>query len=266
MKLDRPIFIVSPARTGTSLLYDLIGDHPDVGYFSRADERFPGHPALARFLTRLRLFDDSKREFRALWQELRDITDAGGGPDPIVRRIRGMLAARGVTRLVAKLPEFSILVPWLDECFPGALFVQIVRDWRPAISSMLVKAREKFGGGVFGTWPRGFEAEPDEPEALTAARLYLEWNAILAAQHARLAPRFHVLWYEDLLANPEETLAGVLGFCGLAHPAGGIGEFCSRLRPISDKWRETLTPDEVKLIRAALGEALVTVEHPAIQD
>ncbi|MHC4822249.1 MAG: sulfotransferase, partial [Planctomycetota bacterium] len=37
--IDRPIFILGPHRSGTTLLYKLLGRHPDVAFFSDADRR-----------------------------------------------------------------------------------------------------------------------------------------------------------------------------------------------------------------------------------
>ena len=67
MQVDRPIFIVSPPRCGTSLLYRCLGDHPLVAYFNRANKKFPERPGLAHFLTKMRIYADSKRESRAIW-------------------------------------------------------------------------------------------------------------------------------------------------------------------------------------------------------
>ncbi|MHC4473659.1 MAG: sulfotransferase, partial [Planctomycetota bacterium] len=52
MEADRPIFIVGPHRSGTTLLYRKLAMHPDVGYYNRADRRCPWSPLLARMLTR----------------------------------------------------------------------------------------------------------------------------------------------------------------------------------------------------------------------
>ena len=40
MQVDRPIFIMGPHRSGTTLLYNILAAHPDVGYFNRANRRF----------------------------------------------------------------------------------------------------------------------------------------------------------------------------------------------------------------------------------
>ena len=67
MNVDRPIFIVAPPRCGTSLLYDCLASHPDVGHFNRANRKFPDSPRLAWWLTKLGVVRDSSRESRAIW-------------------------------------------------------------------------------------------------------------------------------------------------------------------------------------------------------
>ncbi len=268
MSLDRPIFIVSPARTGTSLLYRCIGDHPLVGYLASADMTFPAYPRLARFLTRVGICKDSKREARRVWIPFHNISCVKLGVPAAARkfsrRIEAMLQSKGATRFVAKLPEFCRKIPWLDECFPDALFLQTARDWRPTVSSMLVKGEMMFGGGIFGTRRRGFVPRAGEPEEVTAARQLLEVNALLKAERDRLGSRFLVLWYEDLCTDPAAKIEGLFRFCDLPARAGFLRLPTEEIRPLSDQWRAILTPEKTAAVRTALGDDLLALEHPAI--
>ncbi len=51
--VDRPIFIVAPHRSGTTLLYRLLAEHPDVGFYNPANRRWRNFPRLAHLRTRL---------------------------------------------------------------------------------------------------------------------------------------------------------------------------------------------------------------------
>ncbi len=54
MNVERPIFILGPPRSGTSLLYKTLAVHPDLAWFNRNFKRLPEWPRLARFLTAVR--------------------------------------------------------------------------------------------------------------------------------------------------------------------------------------------------------------------
>jgi Sulfotransferase family len=271
MSPDRPIFVVSPPRSGTSLLYRSIGDHPQVGYFTHADKKFPEHPRWARFFTRIRVYGDQKRESRALWTRFhpggdRPLTAADALPEErewLHWRIERTLALRRASRFAAKLPVFSVRVPWLDALFPSALFLHIRRDWRPVVSSMLVKADKNFGGGVFGVDVPDFEVRAGEPREVTAARNFLAVHTRLTSDARPLADRFHTPWFEDLCADPVATMREVFDFCDLPWIPAMEDTLPGEVRPVSDKWKKTLTPEILERLHAELGDALLPFEHPA---
>ncbi len=66
--IDRPIFLIGTGRCGSSLLYRLLGYHPDVAWLSHYTARFGGHfaalqrvhdlPGLQGWLPRVHHQDD----------------------------------------------------------------------------------------------------------------------------------------------------------------------------------------------------------------
>ena len=66
MRIDRPIFIVGPHRSGTTLLYRLMAQHPEVGFFNMLNKRLPNHPRLASLLTGI-VKPDYPVEAQGIW-------------------------------------------------------------------------------------------------------------------------------------------------------------------------------------------------------
>jgi hypothetical protein len=268
--VDRPLFIVSPARCGTSLLYRCLGDHPDVGYFNRANRKLPRHPRLAWMLTRLGLFKDTKRESRSLWNRYltttRDPLDEGDATPAMRERygalIAGVLAARGASRFVGKLPAFSVRVPWLDALFPDGRFLRILRDWRAVVGSTAAKGRDDFDGEIFGVRPAGWEEHTGEGLEMWAAWQYVRVSESLEQQRPRLGPRYHEIWYEDLCLRPVETLRELLAFCELRASERCEAALLAQVRPPSQQWREHLGPAVLDRIVARHGEAITRYEYP----
>jgi hypothetical protein len=268
--VDRPIFIVSPPRCGTSLLYRCIGDHPDVGYFNRANKKLPNHPGLAHFLTKVRFYKDTKRESRALWN--RFVT--GRGDELSVedatdemrawysRLIIRVLELRKATRFVAKLPAFSLRVPWLDALFPDALFVWILRDWRAVVSSTAIKGQNDFGGATFGVKPEGWRDVEGQSLEMRAAWQYREVINILEREADARRGRFISLWYEDLCSDPVTAMRQVAECADLRWSQETEDAIPRDVRPPSMKWKQHLTRNVIDEILGAFGDVLRRYEYP----
>src|SRR5262245_4178591 len=193
--LDRPIFVVAPPRCGTTLLYRCLSSHPDVGYLMRAHKKLLDHPWLAQTLTRLKFFRAAPRESRVIWYRFKpwlaggmlapggtapkDLSDLLTGSDAtpeekqfFPRYLSEVLHQKDARRFAAKLPSHSLQLDWLDALFPGALFVQSLRDWRAVISSTMIKRAKDFGGRWFGVCPPGWQRHLADPPALGAAWQY----------------------------------------------------------------------------------------------
>jgi hypothetical protein len=267
-RVDRPIFIVAPPRCGTSLLYECLVAHPDVGFFNRANGNFPNSPWLAHWVTKvggaLHVYRDAPRESRALWfrffptrdQDLADERDAKPEVrDWYERRIARVLALRGATRYASKLPAHSVQIAFLTALFPDALFVQPIRDWRAVVASTVVKRRKDYPDRWFGVHFPGWKEQESKPFHLGAAWQYRVVHEYLEKQAALHPGRFLSVNYEDLVASASETMRRVFEFCGLRCDESILARLPA-MRPAHDRWRETLTPELLAEIEREHGDFL----------
>jgi hypothetical protein len=275
MQVDRPMFILGPPRCGTSLLYRCIGSHPDVGYINHGARKFANHARLGQALTRLGVLEDKPHEARPIWDRFHPGGPDWAGADSVTPDVRAwyhdyiarLLAARRATRFVAKLPAHTLRVPWLDAVFDDALFVQILRDWRAAVASTVVKRRRDAergkwatNAGWFGLTPPGWEAHVDEPPALGAAWQYRVGHEILEEQRARFGERFVLVGYEELCNAPEPTLARLAEECGLRWDDEVRAALPRDIRPPTDRWRAVLDDATVAAILEQHGDVLARYE------
>lgn len=143
--LDRPILIVSPPRSGSTLLFETMAKAPglySIGSESHAIiESLPGfHPRdrdwHSNRLTAEDARTDSARRFSEnFYGELRD---------------RDGRRAEGVVRVLEKTPKNSLRIPFFDALWPGSTFVYLYRDVRQTLASMI----ESWASGVFRTYQR----------------------------------------------------------------------------------------------------------------
>jgi hypothetical protein len=255
-------FIVGPARSGTSVLYKAICLHPEAAWISNWVARFPRRRQLAVLNRVVRSFPSWQRRVwfgsdsnayvyggtrRALAHRLfpmpvegEPVYAASGVAKPwkaalpgaedadarLARSFESIRAAGGGSCFVSKRIANNLRIPLLARAFPGARFVEVVRDGR-AVAASLAKVdwwRESFVWWYGGT-PGAWEAAGRDPWEICARNWLEELRAI--REGLSLVPEEQImrLRYEDLVADPVTTLHRVSGFIGL---------------PESTRWREVL--------------------------
>lgn len=271
VSIDRPIFIVGPHRSGTTLLYEVLGRHPDLGYFNRQDKRFPGAPRLAAWLTRLTA-EDQPMETQPVWDRFK----RGGGDtmtaehaDPRVsawfrRRVATTLRLRGAPRFLAKYPRLSLRLEWLDAIFPDALFIHVQRDWRAVVNSTVNRQtkRHRRGGGWFGVHIPGWEEMGELPLEVVATRQFVAVTETLDAAADRFGGRLIRLSYEALCREPLHTLRDLLSAVGLPWLASFEASVPTDLRSANFKWREQLGEERAAQLREEAPALLSQCEDP----
>jgi len=209
-EFDRPVFIVSPPRSGSTLLFETLSQAANA--YTIGDEShslIEGMPALrpsARGFESNRLDasvagSDVAANLRARFREA--LIDRSGRPP-----------AGFPVRMLEKTPKNSLRIPFLARVFPEAQFIYLWRDVRSVLSSMI----EAWGSGRFRTYPGlpGWTG-PDWSLVLTPGWRDLngkplheivaaQWEAttriLLDDLEALPSERVHVARYDALLADP----------------------------------------------------------------
>ena len=258
--LDRSVFVVGPHRSGTTLLYEILGRHPHLGYLNNANRRFRNFPLLARLMTGT-VFQDRPMEAQKFWDRFwtgkDDVMGSEEATDEAVawyrETIGKILSLRGARRFVAKYPRLSLRLHWIDAVFPGALFVHILRDWRAVVNSSLKRRaqRERHGGGRwYGVRIPGWQEMGDLPPEIVAGRQYLFVTRTLERDGPGFGGRFFTVRYTDLCRGPVETLKKIADRCDLEWSPRFEKGIPRNLRSANHKWRTDLDPAKVERIRA----------------
>ncbi len=272
--LKPPLYIVGCGRSGTTIVYELLCEHPDLAWFSNYAERWPALPPLEA-LTKLREIGAIRRspsrfvplpvEGYALWDRL--------GPQHVRHRnapltaaevdaehaqwVRDFVAAhvryhRG-RRFVNKNTRNSRRVLYLDAIFPDALFLHVIRDPRAVVASLLAV---HWWPDLPLWWsedrtPRALAADGSKPEGV-AAEHWVRSVERLLADARRLPPaRYLEIRYEAFTESPETVLSSVCAFAGLS----------SSSRLTESLRRRTVSSQNVKYRSQFGDEELRTVER-----
>ena len=121
MSLDRPIFVIGAARSGTTFLGESLALHPEVSYWVEPKYVWRYRGARARS----------------------DVRTAAEATPAVARYIRERferrLARDGKRRFVEKTPSNCLRIPFIDRIFPEGLFLNLERDGRDAALSAVRK-------------------------------------------------------------------------------------------------------------------------------
>jgi len=239
MEISRPIFIIGVARSGTTLLYYLMAQHRDLAWFSQYDRsKMFSKEFLKFYKLRKRLYDtrtwsheepilahydllfDVPIEFPTFWNHHigkdwaseKDVDDSA--QVHLRDTISEIIKEKKRKRFLSKYPRNSVRIRFLNRVFPGSIFINIVRDGRAVVASML-KRLKKENLDYFGIPLRnGNQSEFDLLEAHA-----LQWVQVLeeindARNHLKPEQYFE-LKYEDLVSDPKMWLKKIFSFCDL---------------------------------------------------
>jgi hypothetical protein len=295
--IDRPIFVVGCHRSGTTILYELIARHPDVGFFTNASSLLPDLPivtnraldllgerdsALERFCQ-----DDLTITYRTpsegirIWERHVDAEDdyclderyENPALEVYLRStIQKHLAYFGARRFVNKNPDNSVRMRYLNNLFPDAHFINIVRDGR-AVCASLLRFRENaaafFGpdhrharGGVkAGDWPR-IQTHWDTDPVLSVGLLWRDVMDTIERDRAFIPEeRYTQVIYEDFVASPLEHLRCLAERCGLVWTADVERMYAASAAKVAlgarnERWREQFSEADLDRLMPIIGPVM----------
>lgn len=260
--IERPLFIVSAPRSGSSMLFELL-QHAD-GLWSTGVESHSAlehgtglHPRDRGWSSNRLTADDMTPALGPLLID-RLASRAANRTGTALRALPRSRRPRSI-RLLDKTPKNALRVPFLRSLFPDAQFVFLSREPRGALSSLI----EGWRSGRFVTYPD----LPDWPYWPWSFLLPADWHQLRgapladiaafqwAAANRQLLEDLEALpsttWmsveYDDLVADPTRVVRAVAEFAGcpfdepLARAAGADQVPLSRftlLPPDPDKWRK----------------------------
>jgi tetratricopeptide (TPR) repeat protein len=213
------VFLIGFPRSGTTLLEVALDGHPGVvsaeelPLLTAGVQRYMAEPIDLRPLA---LADEAALEplRTAYWNEV---------------RAAGIAPAGRV--FVDKYPLNTLKLPLIARLFPAAKVLFAVRDPRDV---------------VLGCFRRRFRMNPAMYELLTVDGAAHFYDAVMEVAEIA-APMLQMAWrqvrYEDLIADFDREMRGILDFLGL-EPVAGLGDFAGRATE-----REQATPSTAQLAR-----------------
>ncbi|HEY5971482.1 MAG TPA: sulfotransferase [Pseudoxanthomonas sp.] len=265
---DRPVFILSPPRSGSTLLFELLTQAPAVYTIGGESHQM---------IEQVRGLSPRDRDFDS------NVLDASDANPERVRELRGHFhgalrdrAGRrppaGRVRMLEKTPKNALRVMFLNEVFPEGRFVFLYRDARETIGSMI----DAWQSGRFRTYP-GLPGWPQIPWSLVLvpgwralmhkplhevvrAQWQTTMNCLLDALESLPRDRWCAMDYAALLERPQAEMQELSAALDLQwdRELGATLPFSryTLTKPAPDKWRK-----HAALIEPMLPRLTPTIER-----
>ena len=252
-EFDRPIFIVSTPRSGSTLLFETLSQFPDLWTIGREShdimEGIPElHPAFRSYssngLTEADALPHVSLALRdGFVRQLRDRSKTAYINLPVKERPQKI-------RFLEKTPKNVLRVPFLQAVFPDALFIFLYREPKGNISSMIEgwKAKRFISYPQLPGWQEknwsfllipGWQSLQNCSIAEIAAYQWKMANSCIWDNLQSLPSScWCLLRYEDLIKEPKKVIGEIREFVGLSWD-GQIEEKLSQSLPNS---AETISP------------------------
>lgn len=260
--ISQPIFIVSAPRSGSSYLYEAFREIHGLYSFEKEND-----PMWWRFFpySRLDVPSDYIKKQEVNQSKVKDIQihllKELMTSKKRTEMLLNSLFSREPLRYVEKTIANCFHLEAIEQLFPDALFIHLVRDGRACISSMM----EGWNSGFFWERPLPFSSNASvahwtypippgwqnvEEESLEeiCAWSWIEHNRYILERYNQsesFRDRYMRITYERLVENPIEIISSILEFSGLQMSQECIDylgqknvSWTTISTPKTDKWRE----------------------------
>ena len=262
LRIDRPVFIVGLPRSGTTVLYNLLCAHERAAYVTTAVNSFPTaictmEWARKKFALNIRgerfLQDSIDADFSSpsepamfwgkwigrdtdslFWPEKRLADFSNAKREEIYNDIKRMIHSFGGNgqRFIMKYPVIQSELRMLQDLFPDARFIHIIRDGR-MVANSLVKLYNLCNAQLakinhptlkhLVPYPRvpkleSYLKEFGADDIRTTAHVWQDSIEVVNAVKGELK-HFTEIRYEDILANPTGEMKRIFNFIDLPWPA-----------------------------------------------
>jgi hypothetical protein len=270
-----PVFVLGCPRSGTTVLYHTLlsaGDfaiyRAESNVFNLLVPRFRGMRSAADRRELLKIWLRSKL-FRVSGLDAGEITekimaDCHSGGDFLRTVMQEIARQQGVRRWADCTPDHLLYMEEIKREIPEALFIHIIRDGRDVALSYV---QQKWSHPL--PWDRG--------ERLGIAGLYWEWVVREGREQGkRLGADYREVRFEELVANPLETLAQLglfidhdldyeriqqAGIGSVSQPNSSFAaESGGTFNPVA-RWKTKMSPEQVAGLEELIGDFLLELGY-----
>jgi hypothetical protein len=273
-RFDKPIFIVNPPRSGSSLLFETLAQAPNV--YTVGGESHGIIEGTRGLGVQANSFESNCLDERQARPEI--VSELRRRFDQQLRDRNGAPAPAGRIRMLEKTPKNALRIPFLAKVFPEARFIYLYRDPHQVLASMM----EGWESGRFVMYRSlpGWTGERDwsflltpgwrelvgKPlERIVASQWASATNIMLDALEVLPKDRVISTRYDTLLADPNAEIRRLCAAMSLDWDRRLEGELPlarhTVSKPDDNKWRARA--DEIEAVWPSIAPTVERAERAA---
>jgi len=259
-----PIVVGGCGRSGTTLVRVILDSHPNICCGPESSMFLPVWPSARKLAARFEMPEQEVTELIAACDSHAEFVD---------RFFARYGRSRQKPRWAEKTPRNILHLDYVFEHFPNARFVHMIRDGRDTICSLRTHPRHKVVDGQL------VELNTRHPLGPCLDR----WiSNVGAGLKYRSDPRYIEIRYEQLVAEPRETLVRLFEFLGEPfdervleyHRLQGQSRDARHFPQNPEatqamytkavaRWRKDLSPEEILIVKREAGPLLRELGYAA---
>jgi hypothetical protein len=290
-EIIQPIFVVGMPRSGTTIISEVLSAHEDLGWFPNYFEKLPFIPQVS-VLTRIlnipkigwylrgkkkqgsslssyirRILPHCSEAFsvwarhcgqKFLWEYMIDQIASEKEKNSISTTIAKVLFFQGKKRFFAKLtgpPRMN----YLNSIFPDAFFINVIRDPRATVSSLLRVPFWKNAGGHDKEWWRNGLGRESIQQWIDSGKSpivlsSLQWKQVVeVAWHEKEnidEDRYMEIHYEEFVRDPFKVTEDIADGVNLSR-SRSMRRYINSIGTVKNmnhKFTKNLSPSDIRLI------------------
>jgi len=268
MKINSPIFIMAPARSGTTIFYNLFTRHKDTAFPEHFADKYWSTPwkfRLIPLMVKQQMWRYKKRPLPhegAFWRRFHpystylDETDINEEEEKyLFSAIKTQLSAFNAKRFVAKAHDFMLQIKYLNALFPDAFYLVITRDPRDVVNSqynLMIGEWNKNAKNKGDSYGRVIEKFKKNDSVIDACINYYNYYVnTMEKDLSVIKDKTIFVKYEDFVKEPRSELKRIFEFVDLGWNKNLETEIPEILEIKNiDKWR-TLPDQERHILENA---------------
>jgi len=237
MTIEKPIFIIGVARSGTSILYKLFTRHKDTAFPEHFSDKYYSSPWKFRLIPLMLKQQIMRYKIRPephegmFWQKFfsygveLDESDVNEQIEKYIYNvINTQLKAFNANRFVNKQIDFCLRLKFLNKIFPDAYYINISREPKAIVSSLYTKMREdweielvenNYHHGYKGWHTIKEKYGPDVSKLEACINYFKHYKNSLQTDLAVLNSKVINVKYEEFINQPKEELKKIFEFTEL---------------------------------------------------
>lgn len=263
MKIKKPIFILAPARSGTTIFYNLFTRHRNTAFPEHFADKYWETPWKFRFvplMLKQQIFRYKKKPLPhegKFWHKFHEqstyLTESDVSKkeqDYIYSVIRTQLKAFKADRFVDRVHDFCLRIRFMNELFPDAFYIILRRDPKAVVSSqyrLLIGDWEK--GDNYGRVIEKFSNNFSKIQ--TCINYYKYFVNTMEKEIHIVKNNTAEIRYEDLVNDPQKELKKLYEFTELCWYNELEKEIPKVLKSGNDEKWKNLSENEKKILEEA---------------